>query len=40
VGAPEIKACLTHLAFKENIAASTHHEALRACLFLFREELD
>ena len=31
MGAPEVEAFLTHLAVKENVAASTQNQALRAC---------
>jgi integron integrase len=37
MGAPEIEAFLTHLAVKENVAASTQNQALSALLFLYRE---
>ncbi len=39
MGAPEIEAFLTHLAVKENVAASTQNQALSALLFLYREVL-
>ena len=39
IGAPEIEAFLTHLAVKENVAASTQNQALSALLFLYREVL-
>jgi hypothetical protein len=34
MGAPEVEAFLTHLAVKENAAASTQNQALSALLFL------
>ena len=39
MGTPEIEAFLTHLAVKENVAASTQNQALSALLFLYREVL-
>ena len=39
MGAPEVEAFLTHLAVKENVAASTQNQALSALLFLHREVL-
>ena len=39
MGAPEVQAFLTHLAVKENVAASTQNQALSALLFLYREVL-
>ena len=36
---PEINAFLTHLAVKENVAASTQNQALAALLFLYRHVL-
>ena len=39
MGAPEVEAYLTHLAVKENVAASTQNQALSALLFLYREVL-
>jgi integron integrase len=39
MGAPEVEAFLTHLAVKENVAASTQNQALGALLFLYREVL-
>jgi integron integrase len=39
MGAPEIEAFLTHLAVKENVAASTQNQAFSALLFLYREVL-
>ena len=39
MGAPEVEAFLTHLAVKENVAASTQNQALSAPLFLYREVL-
>lgn len=36
---PEVEAFLTHLAVKENVAASTQNQALQAILFLYREVL-
>jgi integron integrase len=39
MGAPEIRAFLTHLATERNVAASTQNQALSAILFLYREVL-
>jgi len=39
MGASEVEAFLTHLAVKENVAASTQNQALSALLFLYREVL-
>ena len=39
MGAAEVEAFLTHLAVKENVAASTQYQALGALLFLYREVL-
>jgi len=39
MGAPEVQAFLSHLAVKENVAASTRNQALSALLFLYREVL-
>ena len=39
MGAAEVEAFLTHLAVKENVAASTQNQALSALLFLYREVL-
>ncbi len=39
MGAAEVEAFLTHLAVKENVAASTQNQALSAILFLYREVL-
>jgi integron integrase len=39
MGAPEIEAFLTHLAVKENVAASTQNQAFSALLFLYRQVL-
>jgi integron integrase len=39
MGAHEVEAFLTHLAVKENVAASTQNQALSALLFLYREVL-
>src|SRR3712207_419547 len=39
MGAEEVRHFLTHLAVKENIAASTQNQALAALLFLYREVL-
>ena len=39
MGAPEVEAFLTHLAVKENVAASSQNQALSALLFLYREVL-
>lgn len=36
MGSPEVKTFLTHLAVKENVAASTQNQALSALLFLYR----
>ncbi|MBD1910741.1 integron integrase [Leptolyngbya sp. FACHB-16] len=36
MGSAEIEAFLTHLAVKENVAASTQNQALSALLFLYR----
>jgi integron integrase len=40
MGAPEVQAFLTHLAVKEDVAASTQNQALSALLFLYREVLN
>lgn len=40
MGRAEIEAFLTHLAEKENVAASTQNQALSAILFLYRSVLD
>lgn len=37
---PEVQAFLTHLAVKENVAASTQNQALSAILFLYRHVLN
>ncbi len=39
MGGREIEEFLTHLAVKENVAASTQNQALNAILFLYREVL-
>ncbi|HWP48583.1 MAG TPA: phage integrase N-terminal SAM-like domain-containing protein [Candidatus Limnocylindrales bacterium] len=39
MGSTEVEAFLTHLAVKENVAASTQNQALSALLFLYREVL-
>lgn len=39
MGIAEIEAFLTHLAVKENVAASTQNQALSALLFLYRQVL-
>lgn len=39
MGAPEVEAFLTHLAVKENVAASTQNQALSALWFLYRKVL-
>ena len=39
MGAPEVKAFLTHLAVERKVAASTQNQALSALLFLYREVL-
>lgn len=39
MGLPEIEAFLTHLAVKENVAASTQNQSLSALLFLYRDVL-
>jgi integron integrase len=39
MGAPEIRAYLTHLAINQQVAASTQNVALSALLFLYREVL-
>ena len=39
MGGKEIEEFLTHLAVKENVAASTQNQALNAILFLYREVL-
>jgi integron integrase len=40
LGVPEIEAFLTHLAVKENVAASTQNQAFSALLFLYRHVLE
>lgn len=40
MGAPEVKAFLTHLALERQVAASTQNQALSALLFLYREVLN
>jgi site-specific recombinase XerD len=39
MGAPEVEAFLTHLAVKENVAASTQNQALNVLLILYRQVL-
>ena len=39
LGAEEVRAFLSHLAVKQNVAASTQNQALSALLFLYREVL-
>jgi integron integrase len=39
MGAPELTAFLSHLAVKQNVAASTQNQALHAILFLYRNVL-
>ncbi len=39
MGASEVEAFLTHLANDRKVSASTHHQALSAILFLYREVL-
>jgi len=39
IGDPDVEAFLTHLAVKENVAASTQNQALSALLFLYRQVL-
>jgi site-specific recombinase XerD len=36
MGSAQVEAFLTHLAAKENVAASTQNQALSALLFLYR----
>ena len=40
LGAPEIRAYLTHLAVEGNVAASTQNVAFNALLFLYRDVLN
>lgn len=40
MGAPEIRAYLSHLVIQRNVAASTQTVALSALLFLYRQVLD
>jgi site-specific recombinase XerD len=40
MGAPEVRALLTHLAVKEHVAASTQNQALSALLYLYRQVLN
>jgi integron integrase len=40
MAAPEVQAFLTHLAVKDNVAASTQNQALSALLFLYRQVLN
>jgi integron integrase len=37
MGAPEVRAFLTHLAAERNVAAATQNQALNALVFLYRE---
>lgn len=39
MGADEVRAFLTHLAVRENVAAATQNQAFAALLFLYRERL-
>jgi site-specific recombinase XerD len=39
MGAPEVRAFLTHLAVKEKVAAATQNQAFAALLFLYRQVL-
>ncbi len=39
MGAGKVEAFLRHLAVEGTVAASTHHQALSALLFLYREVL-
>jgi site-specific recombinase XerD len=39
MGAPEIRAFLTHLAVEKHVSASTQDQAFSALLFLYREVL-
>jgi len=39
MGAAEVKAFLTHLAVRENVAASTQNQALNALFFLYKQVL-
>jgi integron integrase len=40
MGAPEVEAFLSHLAFVRKVSASTQNQALAALLFLYREVLN
>jgi integron integrase len=40
LGAPEVRAFLTHLALRQKVSSSTQNQAFSALLFLFREVLD
>ena len=40
MNSPEIEAFLSHLAIKDNVAASTQNQAFSALLFLYREVLN
>ena len=40
MGKREIEMFLSHLANKENVAASTQHQALNAIIFLYKQVLD
>lgn len=39
MGAPEVEAFLSHLANERDVAISTHHQALSALLFLYKDVL-
>ena len=39
MGAPEVSSFLSHLAVRQNVAASTQNQAFSAVLFLYREVL-
>jgi site-specific recombinase XerD len=39
MGAAEVRAFLTHLAVKRDVAASTQNQALNALVFMFRDVL-
>lgn len=39
MGSPEVVAFLSHLAVRDNVAASTQNQAMAAILFLYREVL-
>ena len=40
MGAPEVRAFLSHLAVERHVAASTQRQALGAIVFLYREILE